>query len=118
MRVAAEVGKLERGPEGGRAGLGFARALLEIGLPEGEVPLALFAFNLGVEVGQLMFIALVLAVGALAARLAPVLAVAAARPGGRGIGTASYLMGGVAAVWFIGRLAALRSTVLAPEGPR
>jgi len=87
-------------------GLGFARALLDIGLPEGEVPLALFAFNLGVEVGQLMFIALVLAVGALAARLAPVLAVPAARPGGRGIGTASYLMGGVAAVWFIGRLAA------------
>ena len=41
-------------------GLGFARALLDIGLPEGEVPLALFAFNLGVEAGQLLFIALVL----------------------------------------------------------
>ena len=38
-------------------GLGFARALLDIGLPEGEVPLALFAFNLGVEAGQLLFIA-------------------------------------------------------------
>ena len=52
-------------------GLGFARALLEVGLPEGEVPLALFAFNLGVEAGQLMFIALVLVVGALLGRLYP-----------------------------------------------
>lgn len=32
-------------------GLGFAGALREIGLPEGDVPLALFAFNLGVELG-------------------------------------------------------------------
>ena len=46
-------------------GLGFARALLDIGLPEGEVPLALFAFNLGVEAGQLLFIALVLSAGVL-----------------------------------------------------
>ncbi len=52
-------------------GLGFARALLDIGLPEGEVPLALFAFNLGVEAGQLMFIAVVLAAWALLRRIAP-----------------------------------------------
>src|SRR4029453_14322306 len=34
-------------------GFGFAGALSEIGLPRGDVPLALFAFNVGVGVGQL-----------------------------------------------------------------
>jgi hydrogenase/urease accessory protein HupE len=37
-------------------GLGFAAALREIGLPEGEIPLALFSFNVGVEIGQLLFV--------------------------------------------------------------
>ncbi len=37
-------------------GLGFARALGEIGLPQGAIPLALFGFNVGVEIGQLIFI--------------------------------------------------------------
>ena len=41
-------------------GLGFASALIDIGLPQGDVPLALLAFNIGVEVGQLAFIAAVL----------------------------------------------------------
>ena len=38
-------------------GLGFAGALSEIGVPQHEVPLALFIFNVGVETGQLLFIA-------------------------------------------------------------
>lgn len=37
-------------------GLGFAGALRETGLPSGEIPLALFFFNVGIEVGQLVFI--------------------------------------------------------------
>lgn len=37
-------------------GLGFAGALAEVGLPEGEIPLALFSFNLGIELGQLAFV--------------------------------------------------------------
>ena len=41
-------------------GLGFAGALSEIGLPPSEIPLALLFFNIGVEVGQLMFVAAVL----------------------------------------------------------
>ena len=41
-------------------GLGFAGALAEIGLPHGQIPLALFSFNVGVELGQLAFIAAVL----------------------------------------------------------
>lgn len=38
-------------------GLGFANALAAIGLPQNHIPLALAFFNIGVEVGQLMFIA-------------------------------------------------------------
>jgi len=41
-------------------GFGFAGALAEVGLPEGEIPLALALFNLGVEAGQLLFLAAVL----------------------------------------------------------
>ncbi len=42
-------------------GLGFAGALAEVGLPVGAIPAALLFFNVGVEVGQLMFVASVLA---------------------------------------------------------
>jgi hydrogenase/urease accessory protein HupE len=38
-------------------GFGFAGALSDVGLPEDEVPLALLMFNVGVELGQLLFIA-------------------------------------------------------------
>jgi hypothetical protein len=41
-------------------GLGFAGALNEVGLPQGDIPLALFLFNVGVELGQLMFVGTVL----------------------------------------------------------
>ena len=37
-------------------GFGFAGALVEVGLPEQSLPLALLFFNLGVEIGQLLFI--------------------------------------------------------------
>ena len=42
-------------------GFGFGGALREIGLPQKDVPLALLTFNLGVEAGQLIFVALALA---------------------------------------------------------
>ena len=41
-------------------GLGFAGALAELGLPQQAIPLALFAFNVGIELGQLALIALAL----------------------------------------------------------
>ncbi|WP_457103730.1 HupE/UreJ family protein [Methylobacterium sp. P5_C11] len=50
-------------------GFGFAGALSQIGLPEGQIPVALLFFNLGVEAGQLLFIAGVLALVAVAKRL-------------------------------------------------
>ncbi len=37
-------------------GLGFAGALKEVGLPQSEIPLTLFSFNLGIEIGQVFFI--------------------------------------------------------------
>jgi hydrogenase/urease accessory protein HupE len=42
-------------------GMGFAGALLDVGLPAHDIPLALFTFNVGIEIGQLLFVAAVLA---------------------------------------------------------
>jgi hydrogenase/urease accessory protein HupE len=44
-------------------GFGFAGALSEAGLPEGEIPLALGAFNLGIELGQVAVVLPVFALG-------------------------------------------------------
>jgi len=41
-------------------GFGFAGALAEVDLPHNEIPLALLMFNVGVELGQLMFVAVIL----------------------------------------------------------
>ena len=45
-------------------GFGFAGALSEVGLPQHDIPLALLLFNLGVEAGQLAFVAVVLVLSA------------------------------------------------------
>lgn len=37
-------------------GFGFAGALQDIGLPQNEIPLALATFNIGVELGQILFV--------------------------------------------------------------
>jgi hypothetical protein len=50
-------------------GFGFAGALGEVGLPAGQIPLALLFFNLGVEAGQLAFIAAVIGLAWLARRI-------------------------------------------------
>jgi hypothetical protein len=81
-------------------GFGFAGALTAVGLPQGDVPLALFAFNVGVELGQLAFIAAVLAVLPLAQRID--LSPAAQRVALR---LTSYAIGILAAFWFFERLA-------------
>ena len=53
-------------------GFGFAGALQEIGLPLDAVPTALLFFNLGVEAGQVAFVALVIVAVAALRNLAPV----------------------------------------------
>jgi hydrogenase/urease accessory protein HupE len=50
-------------------GFGFAGALGETGLPQGHIPFALLFFNLGVEAGQLAFVAAVLGLAALLRRV-------------------------------------------------
>ena len=40
-------------------GFGFSNVLRTIGLPQDEIPLSLFAFNIGIELGQLLFIMIV-----------------------------------------------------------
>lgn len=80
-------------------GFGFASALTEIGLPQGDIPLALFAFNVGVEVGQLIFIAAVLGVLRLAKWITfPAFVERHARL------ATTYAIGIMAAYWFIERL--------------
>jgi len=49
-------------------GFGFASALAQVGLPQTAIPVALVLFNVGVEVGQLAFVALMLGLGALLQR--------------------------------------------------
>ncbi len=43
-------------------GFGFASALSDIGLPQTEIPAALLAFNVGVEIGQVVFVATILSI--------------------------------------------------------
>jgi hypothetical protein len=80
-------------------GLGFASALIDIGLPQGDVPLALLTFNVGVEVGQLAFIVVVLGVIQLAKQLQmPAIVESPPRT------VTAHGVGALAAFWFIERL--------------
>jgi hydrogenase/urease accessory protein HupE len=87
-------------------GFGFAAALREVGLPRAELATGLLCFNLGVEAGQIAFIALVLAVFQLARRGLALFAPAAAL-NARLIPLAGYGLGIPAAFWFLQRLAAM-----------
>ena len=78
-------------------GLGFAGALSEIGVPQNEVPLALLMFNVGVETGQLLFIAVVLTLIAVLKRMPFTLPKGAWR-------VVPYAIGSVAAFWTIERV--------------
>lgn len=80
-------------------GFGFAGALSEVGLPAGHIPVALLFFNFGVEIGQLLFVALVLCIAALF-RLArnPLPRWATVAP--------AYVIGSLAMFWVIERVAA------------
>jgi hydrogenase/urease accessory protein HupE len=80
-------------------GLGFAGALSEIGLPQGDVPVALLSFNIGVELGQLAFVGVVLLLRAGLMRLPlPGNMVRYAQP------LAYYAIGTASAFWFFDRL--------------
>ncbi|MEP9388591.1 HupE/UreJ family protein [Mesorhizobium sp. KR9-304] len=72
-------------------GFGFADALKEIGLPQSDVPLSLLAFNLGVEAGQLIFVAAALILLAAASALVKIPQARARQVGAYAIGTAAML---------------------------
>jgi hydrogenase/urease accessory protein HupE len=113
--VAAEIVRLRRGEPSLTArwpwliafcfgllhGFGFAGALSDIGLPRAKLPLALLAFNLGVELGQLAFIAAVLVLAAIVRRAGALRAA-----GQHALRVAPYAIGSLAAFWFVERVAA------------
>ncbi|MFB6263993.1 MAG: DUF3604 domain-containing protein, partial [Bradymonadaceae bacterium] len=89
-------------------GLGFAGALASVGLPADALPTALLGFNVGVEIGQLLFVVVALAIWrgvrtvarrlpsfdrALASPLVPV--------------AAAYVVGTLASFWSIRRAAGI-----------
>ncbi len=81
-------------------GLGFAGALAEVGLPENAIPLALLFFNIGVEIGQVLFIVSVLAGFHLLKRLA-----AGRVDLSRLEPIPVYFIGGIASYWVFERVA-------------
>jgi len=83
-------------------GFGFAGALSEIGLPQNSIPIALLFFNVGVEIGQLLFIASVFAVIAVARQIAR--SINLPRPAWAW-DVPPYVIGSVAAFWTIQRIA-------------
>ncbi|MFL0355504.1 HupE/UreJ family protein [Erythrobacter sp. GH1-10] len=78
-------------------GFGFAGALAEIGLPQGEIASALVAFNIGVEAGQLLVIAALVALLAALRRAAPLLETPAIR-------AATYAIGMTGSFWLVERV--------------
>ncbi len=111
--VAAEILRARRGKVGIAArlpwvvsfsfgllhGFGFAGALSEVGIPEGHIPVALLFFNIGVELGQLLFVGAVVGFTSLLRRAGMVL------PGWSVI-IAPYAIGVVAMFWVIQRVSA------------
>ena len=78
-------------------GFGFAGALAEVGLPPASIPIALFLFNVGVEIGQLMFVSFVLLILRLYSLWGPKLPAWSRY-------TAPYIIGSLAAFWLLQRV--------------
>jgi hypothetical protein len=109
--VGVEIVKQQRGEAGLTArypwavaftfglvhGIGFAGALAGLGLEQRLLPAALLFFNIGVEIGQLAFVLLVLALIWAHRRLDAVLP-------RWGSALPAYAIGSVSMFWFIGRL--------------
>jgi hydrogenase/urease accessory protein HupE len=79
-------------------GFGFAGALNEVGLPAASIPMALFLFNAGVEIGQLLFVFAALGLIWILRKWGP------SFPGWTRYVT-PYFIGGLASFWLIQRIA-------------
>ena len=78
-------------------GFGFAGALADIGLPQTQLAAALFAFNIGVEAGQLLVVAVTMVILAALSR-------APAHNENAALKFATYAIGTVGSFWLIERL--------------
>ena len=120
LLLACEILRMRRGEESSTArwpwlvafafgllhGFGVAGALTQIGLPQGDIPLALFAFNVGVELGQLAFIASVMVALSGAASIGRRLSQLGIDPKpayAASESVAAYAIGSMAAFWLIDR---------------
>jgi len=88
-------------------GFGFAAVLRDIGLPQVELPTALLFFNIGVEIGQILFV-LVLTGAFLVLRPVFIRMLRSAEDSEVHWSSltipASYLIGSVASYWMIDRV--------------
>jgi len=88
-------------------GFGFAAVLRDIGLPQIELPTALLFFNIGVEIGQILFV-LTLIAGFFALRPVLVRVLRSAKDNDVHWSTlttpASYIIGSLASYWMIDRV--------------
>jgi hydrogenase/urease accessory protein HupE len=84
-------------------GFGFAGALAEVGLPQSSIPIALLFFNVGVEIGQLLFVGAVLAMITVGWRARHRLRLSQPAWMWR---IAPYAIGSLACFWFVERVAA------------
>jgi hypothetical protein len=80
--------------------MGFASALLETGLPDKHVPSALFFFNVGVELGQLAFVIVFIAIARVLSTWGFVRAMGYARV------MTAYGVGSLATFWLVERVGA------------
>jgi hydrogenase/urease accessory protein HupE len=114
--VAAEILRRSRGKSGLTArypwgisfvfgllhGFGFAGALAEIGLPQDSIPMALLFFNIGIEIGQLLFVVFVVAATAFFRQVTRRIN---AFPPVWTRAVPAYAIGGIAVFWVLERIA-------------
>lgn len=99
VAVAASFGLLH--------GFGFASVLREIGLPDQGLLTALLAFNIGIEIGQVIFAALLFALLQMVMRFRPVQPKSVRHQGAAPVQLqrfAGYALGIIASYWLIGRV--------------
>jgi hydrogenase/urease accessory protein HupE len=77
-------------------GFGFSSVLQDIGLPHNEIPLSLFSFNVGIEIGQILFITF----ASFVVYLLKLVHIKVQRY----YSTLAYMAGSLAAFWFIQRV--------------
>lgn len=85
-------------------GFGFASALADIGLPQTEIPAALLAFNVGVEVGQIAFVATMLLIFWLITKVLKNIEISATNWTHKVEKPMAYSVGGIAMFWAVERV--------------